>query len=513
MPRRSLVTQTHRYRHPGSSGVDDAAISINVFHSVWIPLWNADQEGWIEQVGEAQHLWSTCQRSLQTQVSEAVWRSTFQDIEAIAVGDQTLRLSVPSALIKDRVEGRYLSLVEDIVQDAHGSSLRIDLSVQPDQGAPDIIADPRSDPLGDEPEVLESPRVQLTSPLAANGTNSNDVPTNLTFDAFVTGTSNRFAHAAALAVAETPGRSYNPLFIYGDAGLGKTHLLQAIRSYVQENYPTYVVRYVSSETFLHEFIESIRHQKAAEFKRRYRDVDVLLVDDIQFLENREGTQEEFFHTFNALHESRKQVVLSSDRPPDSIATLENRLRSRFKMGLITDIQPPELETRLAILRKKAEMEPIPVPDQILEFIATNITDNIRELEGALNRVTALANLLNEPLTVQDAEKHLHDILGDRQPRPITPALILQATSEMFDFTVEEIQGKSRRRPLVTARQIAMYVFRELTDLSYPAIAREFGGRDHTTVIHAVEKIKVLMRERRQIYDQVSELVQQIRKGS
>ena len=313
-------------------------------------------------------------------------------------------------------------------------------------------------------------------------------------------------------MAETPGRSYNPLFIYGDAGLGKTHLLKAIQHYVEENYPDYVVRYVTSETFLNQFIESIRLNTSAEFKRRYRDVDVLLVDDIQFLENRKETQEEFFHTFNALHEGRRQLVLSSDRPPDAISTLENRLRSRFKMGLITDIQPPDLETRLAILRKKAEVEPVPIPDDVLEFIATNITDNIRELEGALNRVSALAKLTKEPLTLHEAEKHLHDILGDRQPRPITPNLILQATSEMFDFTIEDIKGKSRRRPLVTARQIAMYVFRELTDLSYPAIAREFGGRDHTTVIHAVEKIKALMKERRQVYDQVTELVQRVRKG-
>jgi chromosomal replication initiator protein len=272
------------------------------------------------------------------------------------------------------------------------------------------------------------------------------------------------------------------------------------------------VRYVTSETFLNQFIESIRLNTSAEFKRRYRDVDVLLVDDIQIQENRKETQEEFFHTFNALHEGRRQLVLSSDRPPDAISTLENRLRSRFKMGLITDIQPPDLETRLAILRKKTEGEAVPVPDEVLEFIATNITDNIRELEGALNRISALGKLVKAPLTLAEAEKHLHDILGDRQPRPITPQLILEATSKMFDFSIEDIKGKSRQRPLVNARQVAMYVFRELTDLSYPAIAREFGGRDHTTVIHAVEKIKALMGERRQIYDQVTELVTQIRKG-
>ncbi len=456
-------------------------------------------------MGPAQDLWTNCQESLRTQVSDAVWRSTFQDIAALDLDGTSLSLAVPSGVVKERLSGRYLSLVEDIVRDVSGQDLSIELAIRTDALDDDPVIDPLDDLLSAAPAVGEAPSDRLPS--------GDNEPRNLTFDDFVTGTSNRFAHAAALAVAETPGRSYNPLFIYGDAGLGKTHLLQAIRCYVEENYPDYVVRYVTSETFLNQFIESIRLNTSAEFKRRYREVDVLLVDDIQFLENRKETQEEFFHTFNALHEGRRQLVLSSDRPPDAISTLENRLRSRFKMGLITDIQPPDLETRLAILRKKAEMEPVPIPDDVLEFIATNITDNIRELEGALNRVSALANLVKTPLTLDVAEKHLHDILGDRQPRPITPALILAATAEMFGFTVEEITGKSRRRPLVTARQIAMYVFRETTDLSYPAIAREFGGRDHTTVIHAVEKIKALMKERRQIYDQVSELVQQVRKGS
>ena len=469
-------------------------------------LWKWLPEGWTNQVADAQHLWTTCQASLQTQVSEAVWRSTFQDITAIDLDASVLVLSVPNAVVKDRVENRYLSLVEDIARDVAGESLRIELIVQPDAAEPTLFDDPRDALLGAAPEPVDP---VAPSPLPGPSLAEDN---NLTFEAFVIGPSNRFAHAAALAVAETPGRSYNPLFIYGDAGLGKTHLLHAIRHYIEENYPHYVVRYVSSETFLNQFIESIRHKTSAEFKRRYREVDVLLVDDIQFLENRKETQEEFFHTFNALHGGGRQLVLSSDRPPDAISTLESRLRSRFKMGLTTDIQPPDLETRLAILRKKAEGESVPIPDEVLEFIATNITDNIRELEGALNRVSALANLDKEPLTLDKAERHLHDILGDRQPRPITPQVILEATAEMFDFTIEELKGKSRRRPLVTARQIAMYVFRELTDLSYPAIAREFGGRDHTTVIHAVEKIKALMRERRQIYDQVSELVQQIRKG-
>ncbi|WP_426570676.1 chromosomal replication initiator protein DnaA [Aquihabitans sp. McL0605] len=465
-------------------------------------------------MGDGEHLWTNCQESLRTQVSDAVWRSTFQDITDLGVEGDVLRLAVPSAVVKDRVEGRYLSLVQDIVRDASNQQLTIVLEVRPHAGESSTVADPFDEFLGARPvEVTPAPSGSTggQGPPAIPGMDA--APVTRTFDDFVRGPSNQFAHAAALSVAGQPGRSYNPLFIYGDAGLGKTHLLQAIKHYVEENYRDYVVRYVTSETFLNEFIESIRLNTSAEFKRRYREVDVLLVDDIQFLENRKETQEEFFHTFNALHEGRRQLVLSSDRPPDAISTLENRLRSRFKMGLITDIQPPDLETRLAVLGKKAEGEAVPVPDEVLEFIAVNITDNIRELEGALNRVSALAKLHKRPVTLAEAEKHLHDIIGDRQPRPITPALILQTTSEMFDFSIEDLKGKSRQRPLVTARQIAMYVFRDLTDLSYPAIAREFGGRDHTTVIHAVEKIKALMGERRQIYDQVTELLNQIRKGA
>ena len=461
-----------------------------------------------EPVSDAQQLWTACQEFLQTQVTDAVWLSTFQDVTAVEMNGSELVIAVPSAVVKDRVENRYLSLVEDAVRDRHGEPLQIKFVIQTDAAEPTLFDDPLDALLGTPPDVIDG--VDTAPAHTPVRTLSDEIPNNLTFEAFVTGTSNRFAHAAALAVAETPGRSYNPLFIYGDAGLGKTHLLHAIRHYIEENYPDYVVRYITSEAFLNQFIESIRHKTSADFKRRYREVDVLLVDDIQFLENRKETQEEFFHTFNALHEGRRQLVLSSDRPPDAISTLENRLRTRFKMGLTTDIQPPDLETRLAILRKKAEGEPVPIPDEVLEFIATNITDNIRELEGALNRVTALANLDKEPLTLDKAERHLHDILGDRQPRPITPAMILQATAEMFDFTVEDLKGKSRRRPLVTARQIAMYVFRELTDLSYPAIAREFGGRDHTTVIHAVEKIARQMGERKAIYEQVTDVLQRLK---
>lgn len=479
-------------------------------------------------VGDAQSLWTTCCDVLRPQVSDAVWRSTFHDARPLTYESGTLCLVVPNGLMRSRIEGTYRSLVEDALHDVAGGNVQLDVQVRAEATAP-LESDPVDEFLSAEEIGLRNSATGREQVLAAQGGAADagraladgaplspaaEESTNpkYTFAAFVTGPSNRFAHAAALSVAETPGRSYNPLFVYGDAGLGKTHLLQAIGHYVRENYPHYQVRYVSSETFLNDFVDSIRTGAKNSFKRRYRDVNVLLVDDIQFIEKWKETQEEFFHTFNALHESNRQIVLSSDRPPDAIATLENRLRSRFKMGLITDIQPPDLETRLAILRKKAEREPAWIPDDVLEFIATHITDNIRELEGALNRVAAFASLTNEELTAQLAERVLADILGDRQPQPITPRLILEATSEMFGFQVDDIKGKSRRRPLVTARQVAMYVMRELTDLSYPAIAQEFGGRDHTTVIHAVEKVKVLMRERQSIYEQVTELIQIIKKG-
>ena len=311
-------------------------------------------------------------------------------------------------------------------------------------------------------------------------------------------------------MAETPGRSYNPLFIYGSAGLGKTHLLHAIGHYVQSHYQHDIVRYVSTETFLNEYVDAIRTNTTANFKRRYRDIDVLLIDDIQFMEGKEGLQEEFFHTFNSLHGANKQIVISSDRMPDAIPTLEERLRGRFKWGLITDIQPPDLETRLAILRNKAERDHSPVPSETLEFIASRITTNIRELEGALIRVTAYASLNNVPISTHLAEQLLGDLLSDQFVKPRTDEEMLNEIAVILGFSVEALRGKSRQRPLVTARQMAMYVFRELTDLSYPAIARLFGGRDHTTVIHAVDKIQRLMKERKQIYDQVTDLVQRLK---
>ncbi|MDI5970562.1 chromosomal replication initiator protein DnaA [Streptomyces sp. SL13] len=332
------------------------------------------------------------------------------------------------------------------------------------------------------------------------------------FDTFVIGASNRFAHAAAVAVAEAPAKAYNPLFIYGESGLGKTHLLHAIGHYARSLYPGTRVRYVSSEEFTNEFINSIRDGKADTFRKRYRDMDILLVDDIQFLASKESTQEEFFHTFNTLHNANKQIVLSSDRPPKQLVTLEDRLRNRFEWGLITDVQPPELETRIAILRKKAVQEQLNAPPEVLEFIASRISRNIRELEGALIRVTAFASLNRQPVDLQLTEIVLKDLIpgGEDALPEITGNAIMAETAAYFGLTVEDLCGSSRSRVLVTARQIAMYLCRELTDLSLPKIGALFGGRDHTTVMHADRKIRALMAERRSIYNQVTELTNRIK---
>jgi len=471
------------------------------------------QESWT-LVQEADLLWKSCSDILRAQVAEAVWLTSFNAVVPLRLSPDELVLSVPSIVFKERIESRYLTLVQSALADVGAPGITITIEIGTADPFP--VDEPRATiPIDDEEEDEDLPatvgvRQVPDSPL--EGEDRIQINPRYIFDAFVTGASNRFAQAAALAVAETPAKNYNPLFIYGGPGLGKTHLLQAIGNYVLENYPNYTVRYVPTETFLNEFIEAIRRGEQAAFKRRYREVDVLLIDDIQFLHGQERLQEELFHTFDHLHQANSQIVLSSDRKPDAIATLEDRLRSRFKMGLITEVNPPDLETRLAILRKKAETENPPPAHEVLEFIATHITNNIRELEGALIRVCAYASLTKEPLTVEMADRVLRDIISDSQPRPITPEVILNATVAVFGFPLEEIQGKSRRRPLVTARQISMYVFRTMTDMSYPAIAREFGGRDHTTVIHAVDKVTTLMKERRQVYDQVTELTQTVRNG-
>ncbi|MDX6238063.1 MAG: chromosomal replication initiator protein, partial [Kribbellaceae bacterium] len=331
-----------------------------------------------------------------------------------------------------------------------------------------------------------------------------------TFDTFVIGASNRFSHAAAVAVAEAPARAYNPLFIWGDSGLGKTHLLHAVGHYAQRLFPGMRVRYVSTEEFTNDFINSLRDDRKVAFQRRYRDVDVLLVDDIQFLEGKEGTQEEFFHTFNTLHNANKQIVVSSDRPPKRLETLEDRMRTRFEWGLITDIQPPDLETRIAILRKKAATERLTAPPEVLEFIASKVQTNIRELEGALIRVTAFASLNRQPVDLSLAEIVLKDLIPEGSKPEVTAAMIMGQTASYFGLSIDDLCGSSRSRVLVTARQIAMYLCRELTDLSLPKIGQQFGGRDHTTVMHAERKIRQLMSERRSVFNQVTELTNRIK---
>ncbi|MGD0344714.1 MAG: chromosomal replication initiator protein DnaA [Acidimicrobiales bacterium] len=456
---------------------------------------------------DAQELWDGCSVAIQSQVSDAVWRTWFAGVHPVGLVNGTFVLSVPNVLVRERLETRFAGVVRAAVIDLSGSEFPIRFDVAPDS-APAPFEPGVAEIVTDQPVASNGAVALLEEPLPAGHNQTG----RYTFEGFVIGPSNRFAHAAALSVAESPGSAYNPLFIIGGAGLGKTHLLQAIRNYVTENFPRYEVRYVPTETLLNEFIESLRAVAMPAFKRRYRECDVLLVDDIQAIEGKEQLQEEFFHTFNALHDAGKQLVLTSDRAPGSIKTLESRLRSRFMSGLITEINPPELETRIAILRTKAHHENLVVDDDVLEFLASIVTDNIRELEGALIRVTAYASLTQERLTRDTAELVLADLVADRQPRRITGQQILEATADHFGFTIEELCSASRRRPLVIARQIGMYLFRTLTDFSYPAIAREFGGRDHTTVIHAYDKISGLMKERRQIYEQVTELTVRIRNG-
>jgi chromosomal replication initiator protein len=457
----------------------------------------------------ADDLWAKVSAAVRAQLSESTWNTWFGGVHAEDLRDDQLTLGVPSSVAVERIRTSYVGLLTDAVQALTGVPHTIELvvvaSARPDE--PDGL------PAAPPPAVVdERPRVadpDPTAPWTATSLNPR-----YTFDQFVIGASNRFAHAAALSVAESPSRSYNPLFVYGLAGLGKTHLLHAIGHHVHELFSSKRVRYVSTETMMNDFVEAMRSKGMPTFKRRYREVDVLLVDDIQFLERTEQLQEEFFYTFNDLHGRGSQIIISSDRPPKSMATLEDRLRSRFEWGLITDIQPPEFETRLAILRKKAEAEHLDgIPNDVLAFIADNVVDNVRELEGSLIRVAAYSSLHRVSLTEDLAKEILADLLPAARSRVITPQLILDETAKMFGWTVEELTGKSRRRPLVTARQIGMYVFRDLTDYSYPRIAEVFGGRDHTTVMHAHEKIRGQMAERRVVFDQVNELISRIKQAA
>ena len=475
-----------------------------------------DNELQVDSRGTENHddVWRATAQVLRAQVSEAVWFSTFNDAVAVADDKMSLRLQVPNTYVRERILTRYMSLVRDALDEVGASERQLLIDVQTNTAA-DVNEQLSTNNTPDQlPAELNTSLSQPSETTTLKSRTGKGMAVGLnpryTFETFVKGTSNQFALAAAQRVAETPGRSYNPLFIYGSAELGKTHLLHAIGYYVHQNYAHYEVRYVSTETFLNEYVDGIRSNTIAAFKRRYREVDVLLIDDIQFMEGKEGLQEEFFHTFNSLHGANKQIVISSDRMPDAIPTLEDRLRGRFRWGLITDIQPPDMETRLAILRNKAERERTSVSHEVLEFIASNVTTNIRELEGALIRVAAYSSLNKTQVDVPLAQQLLTDLLTRATVKPRSDEQLLVEIAEHLRFEVEALRGKSRQRPLVQARQTAMYVFRELTDLSYPAIARLFGGRDHTTVIHAVDKTQRMMSERKQVYEQVTELVQKFK---
>ena len=448
--------------------------------------------------------------------SARAWLSASQPM---AVHESTAVVAVPDEFTRTQLETRLRPQLEDSLSTALGRHVRLAVTVAPELSAPpaappagtdtdslnDRAASPAGTQLPEQASPAPAPRLGPSPSIAEARLNPKYV-----FESFVIGSSNRFAHAAAVAVAEAPGRAYNPLLIYGASGLGKTHLLHAIGHYVRSLFSGARVRYVSSEEFTNDFINAIRDDRAASFQRRYRDVDVLLIDDIQFLEGKIQTQEEFFHTFNTLHNANKQIVITSDRPPKRLAALEDRLRNRFEWGLLTDVTPPDLETRIAILRKKAAIERLSAPPDVLEFIASRIQTNIRELEGALIRVTAFASLNKQAVDLTLAEIVLKDLIPEGGDPEISAALILAQTAAYFGLSIDDLCGGNRSRLLVTARQIAMYLCRELTDLSLPKIGQHFGGRDHTTVMHAERKIRQLMSERRNIYNQVTELTNRIK---
>ena len=423
-------------------------------------------------------------------------------------GTTNLLVAAPNAFAKDVLETRLRALVSEVLTRELGEKTNIAVTIDETLEAIDLPA-PDVD-IEIVPARAGTGREDVATQSSSKSTESSQLNPRYIFETFVIGASNRFAHAAAVAVAEAPAKAYNPLFIYGESGLGKTHLLHAIGAYAKELYGSVRVRYVSSEEFTNDFINSIRDDKASAFQRRYRDLDILLVDDIQFLENKERTQEEFFHTFNTLYNANKQIIISSDRPPKQLTTLEDRLRSRFEWGLITDIQPPELETRIAILRKKAAQDKLNAPDDVLEYIASKISTNIRELEGALIRVTAFASLNRQGVDLGLAEIVLKDLIPNDASSEVTASTIMAQTASYFSLTIDDLCGTSRSRVLVNARQIAMYLCRELTELSLPKIGQTFGGRDHTTVMHADRKIRQLMAERRSIYNQVTELTNRIK---
>ena len=436
--------------------------------------------------------WSEFQEVLKASVSKSNWETWLSPLEPDFDGDH-LVLVAPTEFHLRWVQDKHGDLVADAYRTVFGRSdgpaFRVNDQLAPEQPLP--LGEPRSLP------TAHAPATNLIS--------------RYRFESFVVGQSNRFAWAAAMAVAEQPGAHYNPLFIYGGAGLGKTHLLNAVGHQALEMYPKLVVRYVSSENFLNDFIDSIRRKRPDDFKQRYRGVDILLLDDVQFFEGKEQILEEFFHTFNALYEAGKQMVISSDRHPRNLSSLEDRLRSRFEWGLLTDIQPPDVETRLAILKRNAEFAPRPIPLPVLEYIAGLVSDNIRELEGALTRITAWSALNRRDIDLKTAEHVLQDIVTTDEPVPLGPDTIIRTTAQAFGFSVDDVLSSSRRQPLVLCRQIAMYLCRELTDLSLPKIGAQFN-RDHTTVLHSVEKVKRILRSDRAVFDRVNQLTQELRKG-
>jgi len=451
----------------------------------------------------AENLWSEISARLREALNDGTYGKWFGSVESLEHDGETLVLTVPDELSRDWIDQHFRGLLDAAVRDVTGEGHPLDLRV-----AHEDEPDPES---GSRSEAI-LPMVQRIQNLPGGRPESGGFKAKYTFDSFVIGSSNRFAHAAALAVAEAPAQAYNPLFIYGSTGLGKTHLLHAVAQYVSAHSSSLSVRYVTSEAFVNDFINSLRDKSRIEgFKQRYRTYDVLLIDDVQFFEGKERFQEEFFHTFNSLYEAGSQIVLSSDRPPRDISTLEERLRSRFEWGLITDIQPPDLETRIAILRRKVKVDGINVNDeQVLTFIASRVSTNIRELEGALTRVVAFSSLTGRPMTVELAQDVLRDVFPQGEAAEVSIKRIQDLVAERFALTIEELCGEKRSQNIVYPRQVAMYLSRELTDSSLPKIGKEFGGRDHTTVIHATSKITRLIREDRSVYNLVQELTARVK---
>ena len=447
----------------------------------------------------AESLWNEVAGRLRGALNDATYSTWFGEASGLELSDNVFVLRVPNDFTRDWIEGHFLGLIGAAVRDVTGTERPVEVRVHEPQA---LAADENGEP------AEEAPVERI---VAATRPESGGFNAKYTFDSFVIGSSNRFAHAAALAVAEAPAQAYNPLFIYGGTGLGKTHLLQAVAQYVSEHSSEMSVRYVTSETFMNDFINSLRDKRIEGFKQRYRTYDVLLIDDVQFFEHKERIQEEFFHTFNSLYEAGSQIVMSSDRPPRDIATLEERLRSRFEWGLITDIQPPDLETRIAILRKKVKTDGIHVPDpQVLTFIAGRVSSNIRELEGALTRVVAFSSLTGLAMSVELAQNVLKDVFPQGEAAEVSIKRIQDLVAERFSLSLEELCGDKRSQNIVYPRQVAMYLSRELTDSSLPKIGKEFGGRDHTTVIHATSKIARLIREDRSVYNLVQELTARVK---